>query len=651
MLPMFMAVADQTIVATALPAIASGLGEIERASWVVVSYLIANTIAAPVYGRLGDTFGRRSIMIAALAIFMIGSVLCAISPNIELLTAARVLQGFGGGGLMTLSQALIGETIPPRERGQYQGYLAGVAVTSSTFGPVAGGYLTQAFGWQSIFLVNIPLGLIAVRTGAAAGRTAGRSPPHDFRCAGAGTCSSCSSARSFWRSNNCNGWIRRQCRWLLGLLGIRYALARPSALAGARNTAPLIPPALFKDPSIWRSDALGGLPWRRARLAADVLADLSARRARRFAGRDRAYAAAADIRHRAWLADHRSIGDQDRTHRDISDFRIDRQRRRDWSFLAFWHVASERRRIAVGVRRYCLFMGTVMGVVQMTVQAVAGPRMLGTGAAMVQFSRSVGAAFGTAVVAAVLFSYLALVDRQTASLFGAIIDQGPEAIASLAPARQAIIQSEIADAFRAAFRRSRFHGHRRLAGLVHAAAPALADSASTALRRPAARGRLRLDQVQRYDQNSSDPARSRRRHKARTIPRPRTAGIDRARSRRGAGGRRADRRRLAAEQNLHKPDGPLHRHRRGDRQGLRHRGRNMRRSQRHRLRRLAIQDLRASQQRRPDVVRCLVCRRRSSFASPTANRCRIWSREPPMRCGWSFRAIPTRRSSWSATTA
>src|ERR1700681_1177180 len=161
MLPMFLAVADQTIVATALPAIASGLGEIERASWVVVSYLIANTIAAPVYGRLGDTFGRRWMMIFALVIFSLGSVLCALSPNIEFLTAARVLQGFGGGGLMTLSQALIGETIPPRERGRYQGYLAGVAVSSSTFGPVAGGYLTQALGWQSIFLVNIPLGLIA----------------------------------------------------------------------------------------------------------------------------------------------------------------------------------------------------------------------------------------------------------------------------------------------------------------------------------------------------------------------------------------------------------------------------------------------------------------------------------------------------------
>ena len=114
MLPMFLAVADQTIVATALPAIASSLGEIERASWVVVSYLIANTIAAPVYGRLGDTFGRRLMMFVALGIFVFGSVLCAVAPSILVLTAFRVIQGFGGGGLMTLSQALIGEAIPPR---------------------------------------------------------------------------------------------------------------------------------------------------------------------------------------------------------------------------------------------------------------------------------------------------------------------------------------------------------------------------------------------------------------------------------------------------------------------------------------------------------------------------------------------------------
>src|SRR6476659_5824636 len=162
MLPMFLAVVDQTIVATALPAIAASLGNVERVSWVVVAYLLAGTIAAPVYGQLRDIYGGRRMMFVALAIFLAASVLCAAATSIEMLAFGRILQGRGGGGLMTLSQALIGEAIPPRERARYQGYLAGVAVSSNTFGPVAGGYLTQAFGWPSIFLVNIPLGLGAV---------------------------------------------------------------------------------------------------------------------------------------------------------------------------------------------------------------------------------------------------------------------------------------------------------------------------------------------------------------------------------------------------------------------------------------------------------------------------------------------------------
>jgi len=162
MLPMFLAVMDQTIVATALPAIAGSMRNVERISWVVVSYLIATTIAAPVYGQLGDIFGRRRLMFVALSIFMVASILCALAPNVELLTVARILQGLGGGGLMTLSQALVGEAIPPRERARYQGYLAAVAVCANTFGPVAGGYLTGYFGWRSIFLINVPIGLVAL---------------------------------------------------------------------------------------------------------------------------------------------------------------------------------------------------------------------------------------------------------------------------------------------------------------------------------------------------------------------------------------------------------------------------------------------------------------------------------------------------------
>jgi multidrug resistance protein len=171
MLPMFLASVDQTIVATALPAIVASTGEVERASWIVVSYLISSTIAAPIYGRLGDQYGRRSLMIVGLCVFVAASLACALCRTIETLTFARVLQGLGGGGLMTLSQALIGEVIPPRERARYQGYLAAVGISANAFGPVAGGLLAQHIGWQSIFLINLPLG-------ALAGWLVLRLPPH-----------------------------------------------------------------------------------------------------------------------------------------------------------------------------------------------------------------------------------------------------------------------------------------------------------------------------------------------------------------------------------------------------------------------------------------------------------------------------------------
>src|SRR5690349_7577347 len=449
MLPMFLAVADQTIVATALPAIASSLGDIERVSWVVVSYLIANTIAAPVYGRLGDTFGRRHMMFVALGIFVAGSVLCALAPSILMLTAFRVVQGFGGGGLMTLSQALIGEAIPPRERGRYQGYLAGIAVSSNTFGPVAGGYLTQAFGWQSIFLVNIPLGLLAVFF-------VFRIPPRQG-----------DRRRTMFDAPGLVLFIffvgpvilaleqlqRMEVSALplaLGLLAFGLISLGLLSWQERITTSPLIPPRLFRQPSIWRADAMAAchgaalvslitfLPiYLRAVLGASpaetglVLLPLTA-------GIGIGSLITGQLVTRTgWTAVFPSYGLVAATVGLL--------------IMAFWtpHLST-----ATLPWIWCLIatcMGSVMGVVQLTVQAVAGPRRLGTGAAMVQFSRSVGAAFGTALVAAILFAILAAGDRETANLFGTIIEQGPDAIATLAPARQAVVQAEIADAFRTAF--------------------------------------------------------------------------------------------------------------------------------------------------------------------------------------------------------
>ena len=255
MLPMFLAVVDQTIVATALPAIAASTGNVERASWIVVSYLIAATIAAPIYGRLGDAFGRRNLMFAALGVFIVASLLCAISPTIELLTLARLLQGLGGGGLMTLSQALVGEAIPPRERARYQGYLAAVAVCANTFGPVAGGYLSEHFGWPSIFLINVPVGLGAlVLTWRLPARAVGH---HDWRADPGGlflfTLFVATTLLSLEQIQHADLAALPLGAALLavGLIALGWLIRHEK-----RAPSPLIPLGLLRMPAIWHSDAL-----------------------------------------------------------------------------------------------------------------------------------------------------------------------------------------------------------------------------------------------------------------------------------------------------------------------------------------------------------------------------------------------------------
>ena len=161
MVAMFLAAADQTILASALPTIAGSLGGLADLSWVVIAYLLAATIAAPLYGHLGDRFGRRRMLLGALAIFTAASLACALAPTLLLLIAARAVQGLGGGGLMTLAQALIGEHVSPRERGRFSGYFATVFALASTSGPVLGAYLTEHLSWRAVFAVNLPLGLVA----------------------------------------------------------------------------------------------------------------------------------------------------------------------------------------------------------------------------------------------------------------------------------------------------------------------------------------------------------------------------------------------------------------------------------------------------------------------------------------------------------
>jgi MFS family permease len=443
-----MAVADQTIVATALPAIAATLGGVERVSWVVVGYLVAGTIAAPVYGQLRDVYSGKRMMFVALGIFLLSSVLCAVSTSIEMLTAARVLQGLGGGGLMTLSQALIGEAIPPRERARYQGYLAAVAVCANTFGPVAGGYLTEHFGWQSIFLVNVPIGLGAVAL-------TWRLPTPKIE-------------RLPWRADP-GGLILFAVfvgTTLLSLEQVQHVDIEMLPVGGGllaagivalvllirhenRTPSPLIPLGLLRQPAIWHSDALaachgaalvslitffpvylqvvrGDSPSETGLLLVPLTIGIGT--GSLVTGRL--------VNKTGLLTIYPIVGLATVTAIFIA--------------LAFWVSALGTAALAVLLLCNGLFMGTVMGVVQVSVQIAAGPVRLGEAAASVQFSRSIGAAFGTALVATVLFAFLTLRNPEAARVFASMVKHtgtGPV----LPAAQRLAIQADIRQAFSAAF--------------------------------------------------------------------------------------------------------------------------------------------------------------------------------------------------------
>ena len=450
MLPMFLAVVDQTIVATALPAIAGEMGQVERASWVVVSYLIATTVAAPIYGRLGDSFGRRLLMFVALGVFIVASLLCAAAPTIPLLSAARILQGLGGGGLMTLSQALVGEAIPPRERARYQGYLAAVAVCANTFGPVAGGYLTEHFGWRSIFLVNVPIGLIALAltmrlpARKSAERVKWRSDPGGLLFFAAFVATTLFALEQVQRAD-ISALPAGGALLAIGLISLVLLVRHEN-----RTGLPLIPLGLLRMPAIWRSDAL-------AACHGGALVSLIT-----FLPVYLAVVRSTSPSETGVLLVPLTIGIGAGS---LVTGRLVNKTGRTTIFpivgvalltiniliLAFFAPYMSTPVFALLLLLTGLFMGTVMGVVQVLVQYAAGGLRLGEAAASVQFSRSIGAAFGTALVGTMLFAFLSIRNPEAARIFAMMVEHGGHAAPMLSPEQRAAVQADITEAFRAAF--------------------------------------------------------------------------------------------------------------------------------------------------------------------------------------------------------
>jgi EmrB/QacA subfamily drug resistance transporter len=168
---MFLAALDMSIVGTALPRIVSDLGGLNHLSWVVTAYLLTSTSSTPLWGKISDLYGRRPMFQTAITVFVAGSVLSALAQSMPMLIGGRAIQGIGAGGLMALALSIVGDVIPPRERGRYQGYFGAVFGFSSVSGPLVGGWFTDGPGWEWIFWINVPIGIAALVTTTIALRT------------------------------------------------------------------------------------------------------------------------------------------------------------------------------------------------------------------------------------------------------------------------------------------------------------------------------------------------------------------------------------------------------------------------------------------------------------------------------------------------
>mgnify|MGYP001441056839 CR=1 FL=1 len=247
---------DQTIVSTALPTIVADLGGLEHLSWVVTAYILASTIVAPLYGKIGDLYGRRNTIFVSVGLFLLGSALCGLANSMTFLILARALQGLGGGGLFVLALSVVGDVIPAKDRGKVQGIFAAVFSVSSVIGPLIGGWFVEAFSWHWIFYINIPLGALAVLGFGIAFKPTGRRVKHAIDWWGALALSVALATLTLVTSlgGSSFDWASPE---ILGLAALSLASFALFVFIETKASEPILPLGLFKMNVFWATSLIG----------------------------------------------------------------------------------------------------------------------------------------------------------------------------------------------------------------------------------------------------------------------------------------------------------------------------------------------------------------------------------------------------------